>query len=126
DALAFTTYGKTLATLDEGELILWDTGTGQRRGGREWPRNPAGPGKLCVAFTPDGCSLLVANGTPAIRFCDPQSGEEEYIFDRPDGTAITALALSADGKYLAIAGADRPVLVWDLSENAQLGQVDGA
>jgi RNA polymerase sigma factor (sigma-70 family) len=81
-----------------------------------------------VAFSPDGKTLL--SGGPdlndnIIRFCDPLTGKELRRFKAEQDDQLFCLALSRDGKRLAVGGAiwNREkdfkrcggVLIWDVS-----------
>jgi WD40 repeat protein len=94
---AFSRDGKLIAAACSGWGVqVWDAATGEpvrRLRGREHPE-VAG-----LTFSPDGRRLFVA-GTRAVEVWDLTTGQELLTLR---GTA-TALALSADGRHLAVGG----------------------
>jgi WD40 repeat protein len=63
-----------------------------------------------LALTPDGTALVTAEGDGTVRFRDAATGRERR---RAERTSASGLALSADGKLLALATAG-PIEVWQL------------
>jgi WD40 repeat protein len=121
DALAVSPDGKLAVSnaisSDGSGMPLWDLGTGKevRRLG------PIDGSPSQVAFAPNGKWLAVARG----QF-HPDTGGYVVLFDtatwkevktlRGHVQRISALAFSADSRYLVSGSLDSSALVWDLAE----------
>jgi WD40 repeat protein len=125
-AAAFSPDGKTLASLDNTDLILWDVETGQNRKKHPVQRELRSAGKPRVLFAPNGSSLLVSNYSPTISLRDPLTGEDEKNIVCVDGLKVMAMAVSRDGKYLAVGGTGPSVQLWDFDRRTLLARLDGA
>jgi WD40 repeat protein len=123
-ALAFSPDGKGLVVRRAGDapIRLYDVKTGeirQRFGGAG--ATPVygtpfyyGYGVTAVpapAFSPDG-KFLAAGGDTAVRVWEAATGKE-VVPHAGHGGAVTALALSPDGKLVASKGEDGTVRLWD-------------
>lgn len=118
-AVAFNQDGSLVATSGYHEVVLWkaDDGSLVKRIGNIAER------VYDMEFTADGSKLIIAAGTPA------QIGEAKII-NVADGAilgdliktddAVFGVALSADGKRLATAGADRSIRIFDFETQQQL------
>ena len=87
-----------LATLENSQVQLWDVHSGAPLSTLALP---GGASAECAAFTPDGARLIIGGSDGAARSWDVATGKE---VGRPlvHGLfAIRALAVSADGKWLA-------------------------
>jgi WD40 repeat protein/tRNA A-37 threonylcarbamoyl transferase component Bud32 len=110
-AVAFSPDGARLAGGSaDGTVRVWDVAGGQEVAA--WRTRAAGV--TGVAFDPTGRRLATTGG-------EPSSGELE-LWDPADGKALArrhypnllaAVAFFPDGKYLATAGHDHKVAVWD-------------
>ncbi len=116
----FAPDGKTLASGDKkGRVRLWDTTTGKLR------RTIAAPGMWGLLFAPDGRTLLtgslVRETMPGffLHNWDPINGEEVGKWPcAPHPPQVVALAISPDGRTLAVGGmqwekAGHPILLGD-------------
>jgi WD40 repeat protein len=114
----------TIASGDEsGEIRLWDSGSMyNRRGetigvpGRVLARQGSSTGNL--SFSPDGKALLACvAGVPdglGCRIYDVASGQAIVTYSGHD-YAVTATAISADGRWAATAGdSNNEIHLWDL------------
>lgn len=113
--------GKWLATTHQlsstenrgGEVWIWDVATGKviRTLGE-----PSG-GSRCAVFTPDGTTLFTGNFDSTLRAYDTATW-------KPWGTStagahtqgVNGLSISRDGKWLATAGLDNTVRLWNVEE----------
>ncbi|MFI5454702.1 MAG: hypothetical protein ACHRXM_04565 [Isosphaerales bacterium] len=120
-SIAIAPDGRTLAaagvTLDatglveQGQVRLYDLAAEPfaRRAVLTFDRNALGVGgpndqvKMCsdVAFTPDG-RRVVAVGMQKIRIWDAATGAEQDAFERISASSSDRLAVSPDGRWLAV------------------------
>lgn len=140
DAVAYDPKGRWIATGSrDGKLRLWDPETSNKT--KEITLGPKAQAfqVYAVSFRPDGGAIAAAGMDRSIRIYDPQTGQLQKEFagapenpsadkaikvnpppppSSPDGhhDAVFALAWSADGKYLASAGADRMIKIWSPAE----------
>jgi serine/threonine protein kinase/WD40 repeat protein len=106
-ALAVAPGGLAIASRAvNGELQL--TPMSSETGGTVLDRSPAGGNDL--VFSADGRWLL-AGGAKGVRVWDTGSGELAHELPN-DGYAVRALALSRDGKLIAVGGDDQTVRLW--------------
>ena len=135
--LFFTDGGRTLVTVDHGRrdavVRLWDVATG--RVARSFPAR--GPGAPCNVWSsrlsPDGRLLAVRYleqpvsaqvGRDVMRFWDIASGKE-LGEPPPLWFGDDVIAVSPDGKTVAVAGYDRTIQVRDAATGRVLGQIGG-
>jgi WD40 repeat protein len=132
--IVFSADGKFLAS--PNGPVLWNMPEGKQRDPLPW----TGAGFTCVAFTPDG-KTLVAGGQEAcgiVRLWDVATGQELATLKAHQGKdSVTALAITADGKTLASAiGNYRPlpgyqvegwgeVKLWDLPSGRAWATIKG-
>lgn len=103
--------GKTMAAVTApGIVYVWDAHTGQALG--HWATGHEG--EISLAFTPDGRSLVTAAET--IRVWDPQTGKQrvELPAAGKERSPALGMALSSDGKTLAVGTRDKNVAIYDL------------
>lgn len=122
EGAAFSPDGKLLAgSRWDGQAHLWEAATGLERLTLK-SKDPV----TAVVFSPDGTVLATINdghtrGYPpvreedvnSVRFWDAFTGKElRRVTGHRD--AISVLAFSPDGKYLATGSSDTSVLLWDV------------
>ncbi len=102
--LSLTPDGKLLASADErGALQLWDMATAKERVALKG--HPGIFSRYAISslvFTRDGKTLISGGYDGSVKFWDLADATEAKAFSPKKG-AITSLALTADGKRLAIA-----------------------
>jgi len=113
---AMTRDGSLLASnvstagVDPGPAVtLWDAA-----GGNVLKTYTLTESALCMDFSPNGTLLAMGVGS-TLQIWDVTSGTMLASLDGHAGQ-ITALAFSADGKYLATAGNDNQLFLWQVSE----------
>jgi WD40 repeat protein len=121
--IAFSPDGTLLASAyARGRVALWDVARGEeRRVLLEYSSHPISS----VAFSPDGRSVALVEYRPQasdVLIIDPESGA---IRARLAGQLLgNAIASTADGRSIAVAGADRSVRLFDLETAKPLGALD--
>src|SRR5262249_25170056 len=110
-SVVFSPDSTRLATAsDDNTARLWDVTTGQPIG--EPLRHPGKAGVLSAAFRPDGARLLTASRDGTVCQWDARTGAGvEPPYDRHAGAVCTAV-YSANGQWVASAGADRTIRLW--------------
>lgn len=115
--VAFSPDGSLLALMtNDGTILLWDVQAGRKWAGLSMARDVVSDcvyGASCVAFTPDGRSLLAARGHDLrIWNLDDLNNPLNISIVRD----VIALAVSPDGRF-ALTGNDIGELhVWDLAD----------
>jgi WD40 repeat protein len=123
-AVAFSPDGAALAVGgSDSSIALYDADTGHERA------HLAGRSALCLAFVPGDKTLVAGldDGTVALRVVE--AGRMRKVFQGAAGR-VTALALSADSKWLAAGGprgGPRPVnlAIWSLGSDEGPGPSRG-
>lgn len=124
-ALAFTHDGRMLATGGmDNAILLWDVEKGHKRG--EIKQHTGGV--LALVFTPDGKGLFSGSVDKTVRQWDVSSPEprERGPVLKQTPIDVHALALTPDGRFLAVAS--RELFLLDLSGSTPVdrGVVHGA
>jgi len=98
--IAFSPDGKTAATASfKGGIWLWNAQTGEPIGAPLVEMN-TGPWQCKLGFVPDGNALITASVDGTIRCWDLATRKFQMV--RPDGNYIWGMAISPDGKWLAV------------------------
>jgi hypothetical protein len=102
--------GKTLATAGvKATVHLWELATGKERGRIAL----GGEGRIeGIAFAPGGQAVAISGGR-TIHLCGIATGKELGRLKAP--SSQSCLRFSRDGKWLASAGGDTAILLWDVS-----------
>lgn len=131
-SLAFSPDGRTLASGGErwiddepgSVLRLWDVATGVevRTLNRPTTNHWQYPGIRSVAFSPDGKTLLSADGDDhTFRLWSTASGAE--LTDFVGSTAALSVAFNRNGKTMASGGADGTIKLWDAATGRELANL---
>lgn len=118
---AFSPDGKHLATGDwTGRTVVWDFETGSSRTLGTDPRHVHS-----VAFTPDGRWLASGSCNGIVKIRDVKAGTEIRIF-AGHGREVASVAISPDGKRMALAGWENSaVTLWDLETGDKIRDFTG-
>ena len=122
--LAFSPDGATLATGSlDANLRLWDVGAalaGEAR--RELIRQPSGV--TALAWAGGGEWILTGHSTRVLRLTDPHRSRLLATLRGPEAL-VSLLALSPDGRHMAVASHDRTVRLYDLATREQTALLTG-
>jgi RNA polymerase sigma factor (sigma-70 family) len=126
-SLALTADGKTVAVGGQKNTTrLWDAATRKATAtliGKEAQGKMPDPSQLVhgLAFTPNGKTLLSVdtNGKGLIRVWDVAAGRESRQFEGLSGDG-QVLALSPDGKTLAVSYQNAAIRLWDVATGKEL------
>jgi WD40 repeat protein len=110
-SLAFSPDGRILVSTSEcgGQSSYWDVSTGKLIQSLGVDTGILAP----VAFSPDGQTLACGN-RHTIHLFDPATCEELGRFDAHESW-IRTIAVSPDCRYLASAGQDQTIRIWNLA-----------
>ncbi|MEA2235361.1 MAG: hypothetical protein QOC81_85 [Thermoanaerobaculia bacterium] len=119
-SLAFSPDGKTLAVggTQNLPLRLWSVSTG--RSVRELPSDDATLGHVAVAFTPDG-KTLAALSSENVHLWNVSAGTSVRTLDATNGQSM---AISPDGKIIAVGNLLSSPSFFDTATGAALPAID--
>lgn len=118
---AFTPNGKTLAVAGgNGNTTLWNATTGDLEA--RFPSDPSG-GTYCLVISPDGTEIFTGGSTGVVGIWGVNTHQSEGTI--PTGVAIGAMALSPDGKLLAVAGYDGIIRIYDTASRTRVATLHG-
>ena len=103
---------------------LWDKETGMKLRIIEGLENDP----VSIVFTPDGRSLIATSAySQTVFFWDPVTGKEQRRLDLQKRDQVSCLALSTDGKILAVGGSrfapptrEATIWLWDRASGNEL------
>ncbi|MBY0526209.1 MAG: sigma-70 family RNA polymerase sigma factor [Gemmataceae bacterium] len=118
---AFSPDSKTLASggQREGRVHVWDVETGKHV--HKCDGAPAGP--LAMVRFQDAQTLVAGSYDGTIRTWDVATGKQRHRFKGPATT--NSVALSPDGKTVAVAGRTPTFQLWDVGSGKALATFEG-
>ncbi|MBL1262769.1 N,N-dimethylformamidase beta subunit family domain-containing protein, partial [Methylomicrobium sp. RS1] len=117
--ILFGPDGKTLASVSDDSVRIWDTLAGNVRLtlSRTVPMR-------ALAFSPDGKWLAAVDAEAAVTLIDARSGTvARQLATGQD--AVNAVAFSPDGKWLATGGQDDQTKLWDPATGEEAAALPG-
>jgi WD40 repeat protein len=132
DSIAFSPDGKTLALDSEEGTVIWDIVTGEKMrtlNVREDLAFSQGGKTVALTFSQDGktlVSLVYDNGK--IVLWDVMTGQQVRTFHTKtvgSDSRVHSIALSPDGKTLALINIDQIVELWDAAAGKQIRILKG-
>ncbi len=122
---AFSPDGKRLACVgdsypDYGLIRIWDVATGNEirpPGGHRGPLT-------CVAYAPDGKTVVTGSQDRTVRLWEATTGKELRRFVGHTAP-VTAVCFAPDGKTVVSASADNFVRLWDAATGRELRRLPG-
>jgi WD40 repeat protein len=110
-----------LAFSSDGDFVVEQTAEGVRL--RDLQNGTTKPIPLqtdaeisALTLSPDNRTLITADEAGVVHLSDVETGQSKNKI--PVGQQITAVAIDASGQVLAIARADRSIVLWDLKAGA--------
>ena len=124
-SLAWSRDGRWVAAGGFRRVLLWDAQTLEQR--HDITHLLAGR-ITALAFTPDGATLVASDGVPGrsgvIHLLSVADGQSRTHWPA-HGDSIYALCVSPDGHWLATAGADKLVKLWDMETRQEIARLEG-
>ncbi len=119
-AVGFSPDGATLATASSDlGLRFWDSATGDDL------RYPGfGRSASDVTFSADGAMIASIRGRGGADVWDVATGTSIATFDGAPGDSDSSIALSPDGRFLAVGGFGRVVRLWDVRTAELVHELD--
>ena len=112
-ALAFTADGKTLATADPGQVLLWDIASR-----KSWTLPAAKVSCLC--FAADARTLLTGDSEGTLVLWDLETKKPRLTVKAAHRGPLKAVACCSDGRTLASGGEDGTVKLWETVTGGEL------
>src|SRR5262249_48138550 len=113
-AVSLSPDGRLVSGAGSGGLvILWDAATGKERKRWQVPDISSRRSLTQGLFTPDSQSLLTVDGSVVVIVWDLASGKRRLVDGLQQDGPGKAVALSADGKLLAVGGTG--VRLWEVA-----------
>jgi len=121
DTLEFIDDYRVVTTGMGGMATVWDIRDGQKQLQIDQPAK--GRYAISLAWSPETNQLVLGGWDGSIRsYTLDESGFSEAELLLSHIGRVNDLAFSADGKYLASAGDDKAVVIWDMDTNKVIGR----
>ncbi|EIC28174.1 DUF4082 domain-containing protein [Methylomicrobium album] len=117
--ILFGPDGKTLASVSDDSVKIWDTSAGSVR----LTLSQTVPMRV-LAFSPDGNWLAAADEEAAVTLIDARSGSVARQLATGQ-EAVNAMSFSPDGKWLATGGQDGRTKLWDPATGEEAAALPG-
>jgi WD40 repeat protein len=124
-ALEFSADGRQLGVASGRTVVLWDL-----KSGKELHRMKCGDGLAALAFTPDGRTVIGASAfgsESSVVAWSVETGERLRQFETAGRNGGYGLAVSRDGRLLALGGAEpvSVIQVWELATGQEAFRLRG-
>src|SRR5262249_46183867 len=114
--IAVSPDGKTVATVEIGDVLLWDAASGKRlRRLNHLARNQNMASYHSLTFSPDSKTLAAGLFGGQAQLWDVATGEPRQLLKGHRGR-VEGVAFSPDGTRLATGSVDSTILIWDLTK----------
>jgi hypothetical protein len=118
---AFTPNGKAIAVAGgNGYTTLWNAATGRLEA--RFPSDPFGA-TYCLVISPDSAEIFTGGSTGVVGIWNVDT--RKSVGKITTGDAIGAMALSPNGRLLAVAEYDGIIRVYDTASHAQVATLPG-
>jgi RNA polymerase sigma factor (sigma-70 family) len=118
--VAFSPDGKTVAVGGK-TLSLWESATGKEL----WHSEEYKSGCGCITFAPDGKWLaLVDHAAGTVHLWNVADRKEVRTFGN-ERLIIRSLAISSDGKTLAVGAVNKAIQLWDVATGEVISEIGG-
>lgn len=108
-------FSKLFATCSKGDIRVWNAETRHELLRIQVPNLECN----CIAFAPDGKSIISGWDDGKIRAFRPQTGTLVYAINDAHRDGVTALAVTGDSQRIISGGAGGQVRVWQIGRDTQ-------
>ncbi len=132
-ASTFMDDSRLMVLSQNQKIVVWDSAsegwTLERIVGLAGAPTPIHDGVTAVGFSRDGRLLATGSGEPTrsgeLRFWDTANGELVHVVPDAHSDSIFCIEFSPDGKYVATAGADRFVKIFEVATGKWIKSLEG-
>ena len=120
-SIAFSPDGKTIATLKDRTVQLWDVHTGQQKDVITGHKRVGLEG---IAFSPDGKMIAFGDNDLKAQVWDVNTTQPKMVFSGHTGH-VRSVAFSPDGKTIATSSYDKTARIWDVNTGHTINTLTG-